>query len=345
MIQFSQQRKWWMAVLLLGLIGAGFTGARYIESRKRCSAPVTIDAWRLPSGKIFIAEDPANKGLRRYRLHEHLDQVVQPYRTDFQRILALAQWTSRQFVATTPFPHYPPWNARIILKRIREGKTGGYCAQYAFVFGQACQSFGYQVRYLDIASPENFGGHFTTEIYVPSMHRWIVFEPEWGFYYVDEHGHPLDALELHRWAVRKGKGAVIKMPSKEIASPEWLRLFYYFRYYLRSNYLTVPVYVKQVDDKGSIAFTPYRLAWLDSYTDNAPNEQNGFVSSDPHDFEFSFHPSGTAPIFCNKRNDIYYQLAQRPPCTLCRLVVPRNVLTRLVKLDFVRDPSYHPLKS
>ena len=110
-----------------------------------------------------------------------------------------------------PFRIIRPGTARSFSDRIRRGKTGGFCAQYAFVFGEACLSAGYIPRYLDLASPENPGGHFTTEVYVPSLKKWVVFEAEWGFYYVDAHGNPLSALDLHDWAT-----GVRKDPYREV---------------------------------------------------------------------------------------------------------------------------------
>jgi hypothetical protein len=321
-----------------------FMAMRFYIQKKHDVAPVILYAWRIPSGLIFLAEDPQHPKLQAYRRHEHLDQVVAPYTTDFQKILALAQWTSRQFSAGSPFPNYPPWDASIILDRIRHGKTGGFCAQYAFVFGQACQSFGYQPRYLDISSPENNGGHFTTEIYVPSLSRWIIFEPEWGIYYIDGQGHPLDALELHQYAVKEKQGKVIRMPTREIVTSDWLRLFYFFRYYLRNNYLSVPVFFKKLPNK-IIEFSPYRLAWLDSFTDVDINKASAYVSSSPAAFHSPLQFSKDPMVVCQNISDFYMAISKQPANSILKISMPYRVLVNLVKKDLIHDPTYHRLKA
>src|SRR5262245_38060043 len=123
------------SVLCAG-VALSVAGGMKLYNGWRRMRPVTVYAFRLPSG-MFVAEDSQHPRLKQYLEHEHLDQVIKPHKSDLDQILALAKWTSQQWTAGTPFPHYPPWDAQVILDRIRRGKTGGFCAQYAFVFGQA----------------------------------------------------------------------------------------------------------------------------------------------------------------------------------------------------------------
>ncbi len=326
--------------VLLVAIGAGVHVARkHYYSIK----PIILYAWRLPSGPIFITEDPHNTRLQKYAHQERLDQVTQPYKTDFEKILALSQWASRQFIATSPLPNYPPWDAIVILDRIRRGKTGGFCAQYAFIFGQACQSAGYIPRYVDLASPENNGGHFTTEVYVPSLKKWVVFEAERGVYYVDTQGHPLSAMELHQWAVGKRSDPVLRLPTKEKVDHSWIRLFYYFRYYLRNNFLSVPVFLRQ--DGGQFGFEPYRLAWSDLYTSNKEHMANAIASTDVGDFEYTLRQDVVPEMTWHQRGDFYKTLTSVPPYQMCKIIIPNFALVRLVKQDLVHNPAYHRLKA
>ena len=319
-------------------------GVKTYYARTRVPAySVTIDAWRLPSGAIFISEDPSSPRLRAFFEHEHLDKVVSPHKTDLERILALARWTSTQFPATTPLPNYPPWDGQIILDWIRRGKTGGFCAQYAFVFGEACLSAGYIPRYLDLASPENPGGHFTTEVYVPSLKKWMVFEAEWGFYYVDAHGNPLSALDLHDWATGVRTDPYREVPIQVHHELSWTRLFYYFRYYLRNNFMSVPVFVRR--DNGQMGFEPYRLIWRDSYTASDPNYlKDALVSSDASDFQYVLDVDHVPEFTLNKTDDLYKAFARQPLYRMCRIRIPQNMLWRIVEGDFVHDPHYHDLK-
>jgi len=337
-------KKWVYSGILLFAVGGVLGGRHYLKKRRRATKPIVVYACRLPSGAIFVEEDFKNPRLQRYLKEEHLDDVIRPYKTDFDQILALAKWASHQFEASSPFPHYPPWNARVILKRIRHHKTGGFCAQYAFVFGQACQSVGYIPRYLDLASPENTGGHFTTEVYVPSMKKWIVFEPEWGIYYVDKEGHPLSALELHERAVGVQKDPVKEMPQQVHLDPTWIHLFYFFRYYLRNNFLTVPVMIKKT--QGQLGFEPYRMFWADAYTSKDPRfESDAIGSSDVGDFQFALVPDASPEYIWQKQGDFYSAVATLPPYHLRKILIPRDMMRQIVKNDFVHDASYHRLRS
>src|SRR5579863_10541974 len=155
MIRFKK----YFILIPAGLILLGGVG---YHARRKFRRPrlETVYVTRLPAGDIFIFEDPQHPQLQKLREEEKIDAIVRPYQTDLEKILALAKWTSQLFPGTSPFPHYPPWNAREILRRIRSHETGGFCAQYTIIFGQACQSLGYQVRYVDLSSPRDHNGHF-----------------------------------------------------------------------------------------------------------------------------------------------------------------------------------------
>jgi hypothetical protein len=327
----------------LCLLGLASLGGWKGYCRWQSARPVTIFAWRLPSGPIFLAEDPQNPDLQAFARQERLADVVRPYKTDMERIVALCKWASKTFPDSTPFPNYPPWNASTILDWIRKGKTGGYCGQYGFVFGQACQSQGYLVRYVDVASPENNSGHFTVQVYVPSLNRWIVFEPTWGTYYVDETGNPLSMMDLHEFAVGKRKGKVLEWPTLKSVPEDRLHLFYFFRYYLRNNFLTVPVFARQYSD--AWVFEQYRLAWIDSYTATPKNSYQAIPSDNLNDFRFRIDPDHPAKeIWVKERMQFINTLSSTPPLQMVKVHIPQDALTQLVRTVFVRDPSFHRLK-
>jgi hypothetical protein len=334
-------------VFLKGLLGitlaVGVAAAAHaLIKHRRQNRMETVYAFRIPSGGLFIEEDFQNPQLQALRRRERLDVLMKPGMTDLQKILALAKWTSQQWVAGNPLPNYPPWNARVILDRIRSGKTGGFCAQYAFVFGQACQSFGYMVRYLDLASPESAAGHFTTSVYVPSLRKWIVVESEWGYCYRDQQGRFLNELELHDWAIGKRNDPITLYPTTKSADPSFLQLFYYFRYYLRNNYLTVPVFVRRQGTQWG--FEPYRLAWSDAYTADTLHLADAIASSDPQDFLFTMKMKPIPEFTWHKRGDFYTELNSLPYYQLCKVRAPHYALVRLVKQDFVHNPLYHRLR-
>jgi hypothetical protein len=332
-----------LIVILSGVVMAVLASSilAYMDRRQRASEEVSVNIFRLPSGPIFVSEAPDYPDLQALRREEGLDQVVRAHARDFDKILALAQWASRQFKATSPFPHYPPWDARVILERIRHGKTGGFCAQYAFVFGQACESFGFIPRYVDLASPGNNNGHFTTEVYVPSLGKWVVFEAEYGTYYADALGIPLSALVLHQYAVGERKGRVFMAPDQ--GNPSQSSQFYYFRYYLRNNFLSVPVYAAR--PRGHLTFSPYRIVWSDRYTNDAPHMQRAIPSNDPTDFDFRLGPAASNESYCRYYRDIYDIMVREPDLQPKRIRMNRRTLQDLIEKDFVHDKTYRPLDS
>lgn len=82
--------------------------------------------------------DPAAE-LTQLRLGEELDLVVEGSASQAEAWRRLARWTAGQWEQGVPNP-YPPPDARIILRDIRAGFTGGFCAQYCVVLVQAIQS-------------------------------------------------------------------------------------------------------------------------------------------------------------------------------------------------------------
>jgi len=339
MVKMKVSLKWVLFVLL----AVGMAAAAYaLIKHRRQNRMETVYAFRIPSGGLFIEEDFQNPKLQTLRRRERLDQIVKPGMTDLQKILALAKWTSQQWVASSPLPNYPPWDAQVILDRIRLGKTGGFCAQYAFVFGQACQSFGYLVRYIDLASPEDAAGHFTTSVYVPSLQKWIVVESEWGYCYRDQHGRFLNELELHEWAIGKRNDPILLYPTTKTADPVFLRLFYYFRYYLRNNFLTVPVFVRRKGEQWG--FEPYRLAWQDTYTADALHLADAIASSDARDYLFALKTNSIPEFTWRKKGDFYTELNSLPYYQLSKIHLPHYALVRLIKEDFVHNPLYHRLR-
>lgn len=195
----------------------------------------------------FKWQDPSHPALRQLREREKLDAIIAQGKTDFDKILALKGWTGAQWKFGTPEP-YPAWNACTILEGVRAGKHGGWCGQYAQVFSQALLSLGYRARYVELGSRSNPYAHFTTEVWVPSLGKWVVVDPTPleanDCYYVDERGAPLSALEVHR-ALVTGKAAAMRAIRADPLSPEappvapaQIEAYYYLRYLWRTDQLS-----------------------------------------------------------------------------------------------------------
>jgi hypothetical protein len=119
--------------------------------------------------------------------------------SQWELFLKLCDWTHRQWKNGIPKP-YPPCNAIDILRMIRSGKTGGFCAQYAYVLGDVLKSYGFfNVRYVE-ATQANGSGHFGLEVWSDEYKKWVLLGPWRDLYYelVDSHV-PANAYEVREY--------------------------------------------------------------------------------------------------------------------------------------------------
>ncbi|OQA90139.1 MAG: Transglutaminase-like superfamily protein [Elusimicrobia bacterium ADurb.Bin231] len=145
---------------------------------------------------FFVFEDFFHKELKRFRKRENLDSEAGNLKSEFDTIVALRNWTNKQWEQGNPNP-YPPFNANVILELIRSKETGGWCGQYGAVFAQACMSFGIPARYMEIM-PEGSGGHFLVEVYSRDYKKWVLMDPTLNVHY-EKDGIPLSVVELHNY--------------------------------------------------------------------------------------------------------------------------------------------------
>ncbi len=327
-----------MALLAVALLwGRGAEGGvRAAETRSWAS---------IPSGHLFLMEDPGHPALQAFRRNENFEADLPPPGGDeFERLPALAAWTARQFESSTPFPNYPPWDAAGILARIRAGDTGGFCAQYAVVFGQAAQSLGFAVRYVDLQSRDGMATHFTTEVFLDSRRGWALFEPQYGFSYVDGDGEPLGVLALHDHETGRREGAVMKYPSLDRVTSERLSFFYRFRIHLRNNFLSAPVYyrVRRVPEGLQWLFEPYRLTWTGIMGDDyIPGR---LESRRREDFDFPVDMKNTVRIGARTAAGVLEHFGRVSDGAIYRLELEAGELDRLVGGHLVDDAAFRPLR-
>jgi len=137
--------------------------------------------------------------LKKLRIKYKLEDIVNGYKTQFEKVLALAHWVANQWKWHPPVK-YPPWNALEILKKQKDGKPlGGFCGHFAIVFMQCCLSLGIQARYTFSSFPGIAGGHEVVEVWSDEYSKWIIIDPNLNRYYRDRKSNiPLNAIELHR---------------------------------------------------------------------------------------------------------------------------------------------------
>jgi transglutaminase-like putative cysteine protease len=143
----------------------------------------------------FEYEDPLHPRMVALRRKYKLDAVVSGAASETERLVRLRNWVSQQWSYTPPAVHYPAWDADEILTR-----KYGFCVQYAIVMMQTAISLGHQARFVFGHNPGNpqEGGHEVCEIWSNEHRKWIFFDVNGNYHYVDAASHvPMSMLEVH----------------------------------------------------------------------------------------------------------------------------------------------------
>jgi len=203
--------------------------------------------------------------LEELRERESLAAIVSEGASEFEQILLLKEWVASQWPAGTPNP-YPPWDAIVVLDWIRQGITGGFCAQYAQVMLQSLASLGMQARYIELGSTVNPYAHFVMEVWSNQFNKWVVIDADYNLHFQRD-GIPLSALEVHDALIRDELAEVsVVLGTRRPGHSEvtlWpfqtAELYYYLRYHLKANHLAAPL---------EAPFDRYNdmVEWLDELT-------------------------------------------------------------------------------
>src|SRR5258705_550633 len=186
------------AILLLatGLIGwVAQSEIVLVTSEQNGEIAVTSRALR--------EDDFRNARLQLLRSRERLDEVVSAARTQFEAIVLLRAWARRQWEPGGTF-YYPPWDAVEILDLARKYDNRGFCAQYAVLLLQACQSMGIHARYVDLP------GHFVVAAWSDDFDRWVVMDPTNDISY-EKDGVPMRGRDLYRAYWRDDIGGLVEL--------------------------------------------------------------------------------------------------------------------------------------
>ncbi len=259
----------------------------------------------------FHYHDIFDPRLVQIKIQEGLEDVVSRGVSEVDRMRLLRDWVSGQWEESIPDP-YPPWDALTILKEIRSGKTGGFCAQYAVVLVQASLSLGWQARYLAIATrerPDN--GHMTVEIWSNDLNRWVVIDPYFCADY-ERDGIPLSSLDIHNALVKNeldgikinfGNDTRERPPEENMSREQMLAYYFHLAFELRNDHITRPY-----------SFWNRRqeyMSWRDRHTDGRPGIFTLFTSEE-EDFNFKVNQveimlaQGTEPdrLTCSLRTNM-----------------------------------------
>ena len=174
---------------------------------------------------------------------------------DFTKAKNLMKWVRRLWLPSTP-KIYPPMNADIIINAIKSGQTGGFCAQYNYVFVQSLHSIGIKARYVSI------NGHEVTEAYISAFNKWILFDPTYALL-AKMDGNYLSVYDIHQ--------KVFENSYRDIKIEQLLddvKLENYEKYF--SNYTMFAVWIKNDFYTSPVNFFDlerYKVYYIDSPED------------------------------------------------------------------------------
>ncbi len=236
----------------------------------------------VPRSLSFGYESDFHPALVQLRQQEQLEQVVSAGGTEFDKQRLLNDWVNSQWSAGKPVP-YPPWDALVILDRIRSGRSKGFCAQYAVVLVQGCLSMGWQARYLAIAEElKPHKGHLTVEVWSNQYNKWVVLDPYYCLHY-ESGGEPLSGLELHR-LLSDGRGSDVVAvwgsglnQRRDIQTGYMISQYHHLALDLRNDHLSGPLHFWNRHQG--------YLSWQDRDTQGRENIFTRFTR-EPLDFDF-----------------------------------------------------------
>lgn len=209
------------------------------NARPPIRVPLFVDPNRVVHQPRFRFTFDPPEALATLRAEEKIDAVVTGAADDLDRFRRLTAWTREQFEPGIPDP-YPPLDARIILRDVRSGFTGGFCAQYNYVLAQSLMSLGYPARYVTVRN------HEVIEAWARDRRRWLCLDPLHAATYVDEQGR---ALSVHELCERARRGApIIPGPGSLPGTAEKVReAFGQFAVWIKNDHLSHPINFAEID--------------------------------------------------------------------------------------------------
>ena len=214
-----------------------YAGIKAKKVKRGKGDPITVPLF-LPPEKVFHHPRfhftfDSEEVLRSLRNREQLDKVVTGAKNDIDVFRQLMEWVRSQWSPGRPHP-YPPIDAIVILDKIREGETGGFCAQYCFVLVQCLQSLGYKARYVTIK------GHEVTEVWSPELSKWVMLDPQYELY-IREGDTPLSVIEIHNMIRRGGKNLHISMNRDPGELRNYIARYEKFAVWCKNDHVALPI--------------------------------------------------------------------------------------------------------
>ena len=283
MVRVTPERKrirWTAALVLVGLAGVGVAVVAYVTSplgdtpttngaapAAKIRVPMFVDPSLVRATPRFRFTFDPPEALAALRGEERLDEQVDGSRSDLDRCIRLMAWTRRQWEPGVPSP-YPPLDARIILRDIRRGFTGGFCAQYNYVLAQSLQSFGIPARYVSVVE------HEVVEARLADEGRWICLDPLYDTYYTDHSGRALSVHEIHA-RLLQGRPIEVSSSGRITDLRQHLEAFRSFAVWLKNDHISSPINFTDLER--------YKVYFLDGLTPEPMTPPGALTTDQPID--------------------------------------------------------------
>lgn len=198
--------------------------------RKYGEKPLEWDVSRPAPEFALRFDDPGAPELGQLRKEFQIDAALDGAGSDYERLIRLALWTSRQWKhdPSRMASHSDP------ITILREAKAGGrfICQNYAVVLAGTARACGLYSRLLGVL-PANVEtdsqAHSVAEVWLPAFRKWVLADGQYGIV-PEVNGIPLSAVELQKAIA---EDAPVRCRGNEAAAREWQTFImpnlYYFK--------------------------------------------------------------------------------------------------------------------
>lgn len=147
----------------------------------------------------FIYEDFNSPYLQELRTRFNLDDIVKDCASEYDKVLAVMNWVHhlwRHDSDNEPIKSDPI----SILEEVFEHQRNFRCTEYSVVLAGCLNALGLRSRALslmtsDVETRQRDAGHLLTEVYLPSLGKWILADAQFNLQPVLD-SVPLNAIEL-----------------------------------------------------------------------------------------------------------------------------------------------------
>ncbi|EGT3616761.1 transglutaminase domain-containing protein [Clostridium perfringens] len=159
--------------------------------------------------KYTYDEELAEKLKAKYNLLEIAEEG-----NSFSKANNLLNWLSSNVYHHPTYDNHIKNNALDLLEySFKQGADRGInCRALSITLVDCLLSIGLKARviYLMPCSPYDWDNHVVCEVYVPELSKWIMLDPTYSTYFMDENNNILNVLELRDLLANRGRFKVSK---------------------------------------------------------------------------------------------------------------------------------------